>query len=67
MMGKTELIDKFIVKINEWESLDKEDFIRDLLHYMNDRQLHTALNLAGPSLEDLKTEWLKGRDVWSEE
>ncbi len=62
-MNKQELIDKFIKKVNDWESLDKEDFIRDLLHWMTDKQVLIALNMAGPDFEDLKTEWLKGKDV----
>lgn len=62
-MSNREFITKFMVKVNNWESLDKEEFIRDLLCWLTEKQLLVALNIAGVDFEDLKTKWLKGRNV----
>lgn len=62
-MNRIKLIEEFTKKINSWESLDKEAFIADLMHWLTDKQVLIALNMAGPDFEDLKTEWLKGKDV----
>lgn len=62
-MTKTVLISEMMKKISRWASLDKESFIRDLLHWLTDKQLLIALNIAGVYFEDLKTEWLKGRNI----
>lgn len=62
-VSKKDLIDRFIVKINDWEIERLKYLIRDVLHWQTDKQLLIALNIAGVDLEDLKTEFLKGREL----
>ena len=58
-MTRKQIIKRMRKIFNDWESLDKEDYICDLLHWLSDSQMLVALNLGGPYMEDLKTEFLK--------